>query len=79
MKTTIIEALRLIVVLLLLGIGDISYSQLPPPPPSGEETQSNKLNGDSAPVGSGLLILLSLGGAYGGFKFYKKNRGVITE
>ncbi len=74
MKYSIIKTLRIIAILLLLGAGDIMYAQLPPPPPSGSETEQNKLGPTDAPIGGGLLILLGLGAAYGGVKFYRRRR-----
>ena len=71
MKISIIKALRIIVIFMLVGIGDITYSQNPPPPPTGDETQQNKLTPEGAPIGGGLFILLAMAGIYGGFKGYK--------
>ena len=58
----------LFVVLLVLTIPFASVAQDPPPPdgtPSGGSTGSN------APIGSGLVVLLSLGAVYGGKKVYQ--------
>jgi hypothetical protein len=50
-----------------------AFSQGPPPPPgeNGNGTPGNDVPGQNAPIGSGLLILLGLGAAYGGRKLYK--------
>lgn len=40
-----------------------------PPPPSGGHGQSSNQNGGSAPLGSGLAILLTLGAGYGAYKY----------
>ncbi len=45
----------------------------PPPPPSGGHGQSGNQSGGGAPVGSGLVILLGLGAAYGGKKVLDLN------
>lgn len=46
-------------------------AQDPPPPPGGGHGQGgNQTPGGSAPVGSGLVMLLALGAAYGGKKIY---------
>ena len=43
----------------------------PPPPPSGAgHGASGNQTGGSAPIGSGLVVLLSLGAAYGGKKVF---------
>jgi len=45
----------------------------PPPPPGHGET--GNVPGGGSPIGSGLFILLGLGAAYGGKKFYNyKNK-----
>ena len=43
----------------------------PPPPPSGDHGQSGNQPGGDAPIGSGMIILLSLGAVYGGKKLYE--------
>lgn len=44
---------------------------VPPPPPDGHGSETDQLpEGESAPIGSGLFILLGLGAAYGGKKIY---------
>ena len=44
----------------------------PPPPPGHGET--GNVPGGGGPIGSGLLILLGLGAAYGGKKIYKMRK-----
>lgn len=51
-----------------------AIAQGPPPPPSGGHGQSDNQPGGGAPVGSGLVILLGLGAAYGGKKVLDLNR-----
>ncbi len=43
----------------------------PPPPQSGHGESNNQPPGGGAPIGSGMLILIGLGAAYGGQKLYK--------
>jgi len=43
-----------------------------PPDPGGEPTNGTPVGG--SPIGSGLAILLSLGAAYGGKKFYESKK-----
>jgi len=45
-------------------------AQGPPPPPGEHGTDTDKGPGGSAPISTGLIILLSLGAAYGGRKVY---------
>lgn len=42
----------------------------PPPPPDGHGGDTNQPAGNTAPIGSGMAILLALGAAYGGKKVY---------
>lgn len=42
---------------------------VPPPPPPGPGTGETPIGG-AAPVGSGLVLLLSMGAAYGAKKVY---------
>jgi len=65
MKNHILKLFFTIAFLIFLAAG--SYSQPPTPDRGGEENEP-------APVGSGLLILLSLGAAYGAKKVYDARR-----
>jgi hypothetical protein len=48
----------------------------PPPPPEGHGQTGNQVPGGGTPIGSGLLIMLALGAAYGGKKLrnIRKNK-----
>ncbi len=46
----------------------------PPPPPSTHGENTNQPPGGGVPVGTGLVILLSLGAAYGGKKVFDARR-----
>ncbi|MBI9036530.1 MAG: hypothetical protein JEY97_00235 [Bacteroidales bacterium] len=46
----------------------------PPPPPSGHGGSTNQTPGGSAPVGSGLFILIGLGAIYGSKKYISKKK-----
>jgi hypothetical protein len=48
----------------------------PPPPPSGHGSGTNQPAGGGAPVGSGIVILLALGGVYGTRKIYKAHKDI---
>ncbi|MFC2106704.1 hypothetical protein ACFLRY_00065 [Bacteroidota bacterium] len=49
-----------------------------PPPPNSHGSNENQGPSD-APIAGGLFILLGLGGAYGGYKFYQKKKRKLTE
>jgi hypothetical protein len=49
----------------------ITFGQAPPPPPPEHGTEGNVPSGGGTPIGGGLLILLGIGSAYGGYKGYK--------
>jgi len=67
MKKQIITLALIISLILPLNL----FSQdVPPPPPPGHDNTGNQ-SGGQAPIGGGLLLLLGLGGAYGGFKGYR--------
>jgi hypothetical protein len=55
---------------LITGMSSISSAQ-PPDPPAGHGSEGNQSpGGGMAPVGSGLVILLSMGVAYGARKVF---------
>jgi len=62
-----------LILTLFMGWSLVATAQAPPPPPSGGhgETGNQPANGGGAPIGGGLVILLSLGAAYGGRKAYQ--------
>lgn len=47
-----------------------SASAPPPPPPGGPGGSDNPIGGGPAPIGSGIIMLISLGAAYGTKKVY---------
>lgn len=60
------------IVALFILLANAGFTQEPPPPPSGGHGQSgNQPPGGGVPVGSGLVILMALGAAYGGRKIYQ--------
>ncbi len=71
MKKMLIQ-ITLIVVFSLPMDYQINAQQSPPDPPGSHGQSGNQEAGsNSAPIGSGLGILLVLGAAYGGKKVYK--------
>jgi hypothetical protein len=56
---------------LILGLANVTIPQ-PPPPPAGHGNSGNAVpGGGMAPVGSGLILLLGMGAAYGSRKLFK--------
>ena len=64
---TLIKTIAIPITIILLTI-NVSLAQDPPPPP-GHGTSGN-VSGGGAPIGSGLLVLIALGAAYGGKKVF---------
>jgi hypothetical protein len=60
-----------LIIFLIVPLSLLSQD-VPPPPPDGHGHETNQTGGRGAPIGGGLLILLGLGRAYGGFKVYQK-------
>jgi hypothetical protein len=59
---------------LLIGISAISIAQ-PPNPPGGHGSEGNQAPaGGLAPIGSGLVILLGMGAAYGTKKLFNARK-----
>lgn len=52
----------------ILGLSNISIPQ--PPPPSGHGYDGNPTPGGTAPVGSGLVIMIAAGAMYGSKKMF---------
>jgi hypothetical protein len=51
-----------------------SASSPPPPPPPGGGGGSTPIGGGAAPIGSGLVILVSMGAAYGAKKVFNARK-----
>ncbi|HNQ59338.1 MAG TPA: hypothetical protein PK028_00850 [Bacteroidales bacterium] len=63
--------LMLFAAILVASLSVYSQPQNPPPPPAGGHGQStNQSRGGGAPLGTGIGIMLALGGAYGAKKVY---------
>jgi len=52
---------------------------VPPPPPQGGHGQTGNQEGGRAPIGGGVLILIGLGGIYGGIKLYKEKKKSLLD
>ena len=74
--------MKKIIITLLVIIASVTtlnlFSQAPPPPPPDHGSTGNQ-NGGNAPIGSGIFILLGLGAAYGGKKFYDVRKEKLEE
>lgn len=70
----------LIVVSLFSLMATTTFAQGPPPPPTGDPagSQEHKIGGN-AHIGGGILILLTLGLAYGGKRFYDVKKAQKEE
>lgn len=78
------KLLQTTLLVLFLSAGMNVFSQSPPPPNGGNNDPSgsggNTPVGGGAPIGGGLIVLLSLGAAYGGKKVYDwKRRRLIDK
>ena len=62
----------------LLFWSNESFSQTAPPPNSHGQT-TDQAAGGGAPIGGGLFILLGLGAAYGGKKWYDHKKTALEE
>jgi hypothetical protein len=69
MKKVIIN-LIIVISFIIVPVITATASAPPPPPPPGDPDPSDIPIGGSAPVGSGLILLLSMGAAYGVKKVY---------
>ncbi len=76
-KKTIHTALLIAALSIILFNTNARGPGAPPPPDHG--TEGNEGQGGGAPIGSGLLILLGLGGAYGGYKVYQKRKKNLLD
>jgi len=55
-------------------IASASAPPPPPPPPTGGGSDPNPIGGGGAPIGSGLVMLISMGAAYGAKKVYNARK-----
>lgn len=70
----------LLVTFTLLFQCETVFAQEPPPPPPGGGHGGGGNQGGSAPIGSGIGILLALGVAYGSKKLYAlSTKGKVSD
>jgi hypothetical protein len=63
---------KILALVLTLGlIFGLSTISIPQPPPPSDHGDPGDVPGGTAPVGSGLVLLIGMGAAYGSGKLYK--------
>ncbi|MBU2650904.1 MAG: hypothetical protein KKA81_08210 [Bacteroidetes bacterium] len=73
------KSISILILLIFIGLSTNQiFASSPPPPPPGHGSSGN-VPGGGAPIGSGLAVLLGLGAAYGGFRFYKQWKRELDE
>ena len=58
---------------------NISLAEDPPPPPPSEHGTSGNVSGRGAPIDGGVSLLIILGAAYGGKKYYSYRKKLKHE
>ncbi|MDY0103842.1 MAG: hypothetical protein RBS07_12980 [Lentimicrobium sp.] len=70
---------KIIILLTFLTFGSLTLLAQPPVPPAKADNGNSGPVGGTAPVGSGLTFLLTLGTLYGVRKIYKENRNFLSK
>ncbi len=79
-KMKLMKTLKLIITGIFLTIVPLSiFAQGGPPDPPGHGETIDQPSGGNAPIGGGLFILMGLGVAYGGKKFYNNRKELLEE
>ncbi len=78
-KETILRSIRLAIIPIFIGLSLTAFADNPPPPPGGSGGAGGGTGGtgqqrNGAPIGSGMLLLIGLGAAYGGKKVYDSRK-----
>jgi len=74
------KLIYIIVMIIISNIPQSSFSQTKiPDPPFQHGSTHDEPNGGGAPIGGGVLILLGLGVAYGGKKYYDFRQKINNE
>lgn len=70
--------LQIVVSFIFFIASTVAFAQDPPPPPSGGHGSStNQSPGGSAPIGSGIALLMSMAALYGGKKVYDARKKLM--
>lgn len=78
MRNIIIKGKRLLFIVVACGFMNVAVAQdPPPPPPGGGHGSGSNSTGGSAPIGSGLGIMLLMATVYGGYKLYEANNKAV--
>ena len=76
MKSRIYKTLTIIgLIIISTGI----YAQVPPPPPGGGHGGTGNQEGGGAPIGSGMVLLISLAVGYSGKKVYDVRKRLRSD
>ena len=67
------KSILLTAVLIFVTLVTLRAQDPPPPPPGGGHGGGSNQTGGAAPLGSGILLLISLGVGYGVKKIYSTN------
>lgn len=78
MKKLKVKSIQTLIIAILFSLTFTTSAQ-PPNPNDGANVQDNKVNGNGAPIGGGLFILLGLGAVYGGKKLYDMRKECFEE
>lgn len=73
MKKAIFNLIIIGLLIIVPVIASNAAAPPPPPPPPGPGTGDQPIGG-TAPIGSGLIILISMGAAYGAKKVYNARK-----
>ena len=72
MKKVLKKQMFTLILLGFMALSQISQAQAPPPPPGAKGGETNGVpGGGSAPIGSGIILLIALAAGYGGKKVFQ--------
>jgi hypothetical protein len=70
MKNVLKKQMFALILLGFMALSQISQAQAPPPPPGTKGGDTNGVPGGGAPIGSGMVLLITLAAGYGGKKVF---------
>jgi hypothetical protein len=75
MKNVLKKQMFALILLGFMAIIQISQAQAPPPPPGTKGGETNGVpGGGGAPIGSGIVLLITLAAGYGGKKVFEARK-----